>query len=139
MSYIQKELFLDLPFTSQSVLIEWWKTEIGDIVYFPLCKSIVEIKNKEACDINDNDKKGYIDKITNKPVFLRIPIFSDIQLKKFIEDKTSNVISVEESDSITYLYLIKIGDNTIYSNDLLKTYWMEAIKIIKNIKKVEFF
>jgi len=81
MNFITKEQFLKQSDEVQKVLIEWWKPSIGDIATGKNSEFAVISDYKEAKAAGDY--KGYP---------LVVPLFTETQLRNFIEDSTKGKV-----------------------------------------------
>lgn len=124
MEYISAEEFLNQPKEVQDVFWDWWMPSKGDINYSPVRNGIevVEIENNSF----QRRKNGYI------------PLFSEGQLRRFIEDKTDSKIIVQPSMEgkyhvgyDKYCEWSESGDYSglVYCYDLLEAYWKVAVDI----------
>ena len=126
MEYISAEEFLKQPKEVQEVFWTWWRPSKGDINYSPVRNGIevVEIENNSVQRRNN----GYI------------PLLTEGQLRKFIEDKTECKIETVwcECGWSYNIDLVKNYDSgelvKRYYNlgeDLLQAYWTVACEIAK--------
>ncbi len=128
MEYISAEEFLKQPMKVQQVIFEWWKPSDGDLF--------------------ENDLIGGFGVITGEKKFKNglIPLLTEGQLRKFIEDKYDCKMMVEYT--ICENIVIKLGKInkitgsfgfdrkfTCHKNkfDLLKAYWVVACEIAKGV------
>lgn len=129
MEYISAKEFLKKPKEVQEVFIDWWRPSKGDINYSPVRNGIevVEIENNSVQRRNN----GYI------------PLLTEGQLRKFIEDKTECKICLEYYKTTGYEVLLSDIEhnkenaeqfNNWYEDlgtDLLQAYWKVACEIAK--------
>jgi len=136
MEFITVEQFREQPKEVQRVFLDWWQPSVGDIycnLYSPQPNNLLFITKGqlEIFKIFKDDIKLY-----------RIPLFTEGQLRKFIEDKTGC-----KTDMVFYMYDgydIEISkphyiDGYCLSQktfeylgeDLLQAYWKVACKIAK--------
>lgn len=123
MEYISAKEFLKKPKEVQEVFIDWWRPSKGDINYSPVRNGIevVEIENNSVQRRNN----GYI------------PLLTEGQLRKFIEDKTRYKVEapwhgcydIYLVDQLTGQEVIK--DYFNLDTDLLQAYWKVACEIAK--------
>ncbi|HBJ1650900.1 TPA: hypothetical protein LA460_000119 [Clostridium botulinum] len=126
MEYISVEEFLKQPKEVQNVFIGWWKPSQGDL-YSDLHNNILVINVQlELFKSFANDIKEYA-----------TPLFTEGQLRKFIEDKTGGKV---ESYYAWDWYTIAIRDTGCGGDDpqidteetnLLQAYWKVACEIAK--------
>ncbi len=152
MEFISSEEFLRQPKEVQEVFLEWWKPSIGDIF---LSKTIIEdadienginspIYEKHIHLITEKDIKKYgLEFFPNGIDALVTPLFTEGQLRKFIEDKTNGKV---ESYYAWDYYTIAIRDTGCGGDDpqcdteetnLLQAYWKVACEIAKEIVENE--
>lgn len=137
MEFITVEQFQEQPLEVQKVFIEWWQPEIGDI--FDWIKSKGKVKSdlrKMECCNSEN-----IIEMTNCFKGIkegdRIPLFTERQLRKFIEDKLEMKIQCEIHPlTLDYIILVKNNSgNKVWMHtgkeDLLQAYWKVACMIAK--------
>ena len=147
MKFITTEQFLKEDKEVQKVFIDWWKPSIGDLFKYNYGYSNIDIINLKSIE-EDTEKSKYSAHI--------IPLLTEGQLRKFIEDKSSDfdleseaVIEIEFytkedlEDKVTQKeigYLIKILDKSDgllidcccdLGTDLLQAYWKVAVQIAK--------
>ncbi|MGL4107248.1 hypothetical protein [Clostridium sp. LP20] len=101
MEYITVEQFREQPEEVQKVFLDWWKPILGDIFNIEMVVQEQDIYNGIPYDICDN----YITVVDHKTLkygdgFVKngldgvvTPLFTEGQLRKFIEDKTKCVMS----------------------------------------------
>lgn len=132
MEFITVEQFKEQPKEVQEVFLDWWKPRIGDIFIF----------NTDEYDNSDSNigVLGSIKQINitrrSKGKY-RIPLFTEGQLRKFIEDKTGcrieTVIGI-----MGYCFVFRLKDSrwekdrlSIVTDDLLQAYWKVACMVAK--------
>ena len=123
MEFISAEEFLKQDEKVQETFINWWEPAKGDLFENNLIGGFgVVIDNKKH-------KNGLI------------PLLTEGQLRKFIEDKTGGIETIEhyigigEYDIKTLPLVDGIYENDIYEDlgdDLLQAYWKVAIEIAKH-------
>lgn len=133
MEFITVEQFQEQPLKVQKMLMDWWKCDYGDLYYYnedPLKYKDFEIINSNLeCDLN-----GDFDYFKSIGV---IPIFTEGQLRKFIEDKLDMKIQCEIHPlTLDYIILVKNNSgNKVWMHtgkeDLLQAYWKVACMIAK--------
>ena len=132
MEFITVEQFQEQPIEVQKVFLDWWKCDYGDLYYYnedPLeYKDFEIIDNSLECDI-----EGDFDYFKSIGV---IPIFTEGQLRKFIEDNTRYKIESNLYRNGYDIYLCE--DDGCYikayesvDKDLLQAYWKVACIIAK--------
>lgn len=138
MEFITVEQFKEQPKEVQKVFLDWWKPSVGDIFIF----------NTDEYDNSDSNigVLGSIKQINitrrSKGKY-RIPLFTEGQLRKFIEDKIGGRLDVECSDildnyqvyDITVFGVNGLGfegisfERYVNADDLLEAYWKVACMI----------
>ena len=125
MEFITAEQFLKEDKKVQEVFINWWKPSEFDVYSIKedlsshrVCKSDIEdYKNDELYNI----KSGYC-----------IPLLTEGQLRKFIEDKTGvKYIGLEHYLKTGYDIYVEDMIFEDLGNDLLQAYWKVAVQIAK--------
>ena len=127
MEFISAEEFLKQPIEVQKVFLDWWKEEKGDL--FVLRKEYEKIKHSaEIRCCNYDLAKMY-----------GIPLFTEGQLRQFIEDKTNSKADIIHSKFDGYG--VELYENESYGNyidgftdlgeNLLQAYWNVALEIAK--------
>lgn len=140
MEFITVEQFQEQPVEIQKVFLDWWKCDYGDLYYYnedPLEYKDFEIINSSLeCDLNGDF--DYFKSIG------AIPIFTENQLRRFIEEKTGC-----KTDTTFFLYdgytieISKIYEEEGYcisqkafeylGEDLLQAYWKVACMIAEEV------
>lgn len=128
MEFITVEQFKEQPKEVQKVFLDWWKPQSADLFKYKLLFNVVDCLCGEAISpFNEN----YV-------VFKKdcIPLFTEGQLRKFIEDNTRYKI-----ESILYrngydIYLCEddgcyIKEYESVDKDLLQAYWKVACMVAK--------
>lgn len=132
MEFITVEQFQEQPLKVQKTFLDWWKCDYGDLYYYnenPLIKykDFKIIDNDLACEVY-----GDFDYFKKAGV---IPIFTEGQLRKFIEDKLEMKIQCEIHPlTLDYIILVKNNSgNKVWMHtgkeDLLQAYWKVACEI----------
>ncbi len=133
MEFITVEQFQEQPLKVQKTFLDWWKCDYGDLYYYN--EDPLEYKDFEI--INSNlkyDLNGDFDYFKSIGV---IPIFTEGQLRKFIEDKLEMKIQCEIHPlTLDYIILVKNNSgNKVWMHtgkeDLLQAYWKVACMIVK--------
>lgn len=154
MEFITAEQFLKEDKEVQEVFVDWWKPSLYDLVsYEHIVIQSGPITYRKDTKCLDGSSGVKIANINKKDY---IPLLTEGQLRKFIEDKSSDfdleseaVIEIEFyakkdlEDKVTQKeigYLIKILDKSDgllidcccdLGTDLLQAYWKVAVKIAK--------
>lgn len=138
MEFITVEQFKEQPKEVQKVFLDWWKPSVGDIFIF----------NTDEYD-NSDSNIGVLGSIKQINITRRskgkyiIPLFTEGQLRKFIEDKIGGRLDVECSDildnyqvyDITVFGVNGLGfegisfERYVNADDLLEAYWKVACMI----------
>lgn len=143
MEFITAEQFLKEDKKVQEVFIDWWKPERGDLVAYEHTIIGTGKIRKEMCMnclfFHSNVK--YAEKVGKY-----IPLFTEGQLRKFIEDKTRSYFSCEiinplvNEEGFRFVFEFYSGKEfkyneklrkEIYAIDLLQAYWQVAVQITK--------
>ncbi len=138
MEYINAEEFLKQPVGVQKVFADWWKPSDGDIFWW----------NKDKCidccyHMSFMDNKDINNLKEDKEV---IPLFTEGQLRKFIEDKTGGKV-ILTYNLLNDILIKVVKGNDIHNNALeticrypidrksnvLNAYWKVACKIAKEV------
>ncbi len=125
MEYISGKEFRKQPMEVQQVIFEWWRPSKGDLF--------------------ENDLIGGFGVITGEKKLKNglIPLLTEGQLRKFIEDKTGCIMMVQYDflDNTYEIYLSSNSDNEedygwIHNlgTDLLQAYWKVVCEIAKESK-----
>lgn len=131
MEFITVEQFKEQPVEVQKMFLDWWKPRIGDIFIF----------NTDEYDNSDSNigVLGSIKQINitrrSKGKY-RIPLFTEGQLRKFIEDKTGGKVDASFGGKTYTVYsnedfglIFKMYEDI--DSDLLQAYWKVACMIAK--------
>lgn len=131
MEFITVEQFQEQPLKVQKTFLDWWKCEYGDLYYYnedPLKYKDFEIIN------NDLECEVYGDFDYFKSIGV-IPIFTEGQLRKFIEDKKGEIVEINLYCGgyciVTEYRKFELGN---LGRDLLQAYWKVACEIAKEEK-----
>ena len=132
MQYISEEEFRKQPIEVQKVFIDWWRPSMGDLYTYSY--------EEDSASINCCNSKTQIEQ-TNRwkglEIGQRTPLFTEGQLREFIEKKTNCKINVAYEDAEI---IIRLDDLKSYEfkrifnnldNDLLQALWQVALKIAK--------
>ncbi|WP_321993210.1 hypothetical protein [Clostridium butyricum] len=138
MEYISAEEFLKQPGEVQKVFVQWWKPSTGDL--FSWIKNYEEYENDlrklECC--NSYNIVEMTKSFKGIKEGDRIPLLSEGQLRKFIEDKTEfPILKIElingRYDIYTqYKAIDNYSDICVYDElgeNLLQAYWKVAVQI----------
>lgn len=125
MEYISAEEFSKQDKKVQKIFLDWWKPSVGDICAYKMGRNIEDYYLWKKTFIScESDIKG---------IMHDIPLLTEGQLRKFIEDKTECCVSCFCEDyEKTYGYKIihGFGDYDYKKDtDLLKAYWQVAVQI----------
>jgi hypothetical protein len=130
MEYISAEEFLKQTKEVQNVFHEWWEPKESDLYFHEADNTVVECFNCEhdGLYISHRSNVSYREDMS--------PIFTEGQLRKFIEDKTGNKVTLVQPKTLPieiWLYTDK-GIKIISSIDkfnVLQAYWKVALEIAK--------
>lgn len=132
MEFISAEEFLEQNEKVKKVFLEWWKPSDGDIYWWKEDKYIDCCYNWKFIDNTD------VDNLKGREI---IPLLTEGQLRKFIEDNTEG--KVEFYPDVYHgerYYTIMIRDSgcggddpefEVDADDVLQAYWKVAIQIAK--------
>lgn len=132
MEFITVEQFKEQPLEVQKVFLDWWKCEHYDIYAWAM-----DLKGNKWC-IENCTNQIQADTINKgKTIEFLIPLFTEGQLRKFIEDKLDMKIQCEIHPlTLDYIILVKNNSgNKVWMHtgkeDLLQAYWKVACMIAK--------
>ena len=136
MKFISVEEFLKQDEKVQETFINWWKPDIGDLFKYK------ETDEHDCIEVECIQSKNRLRTISFAEV---IPLLTEGQLRKFIEDKTGGIENIEyfigigEYDIKTMPLVDGIYEHDIYEDlgdDLLQAYWKVAVEIAsKEVKE----
>lgn len=127
MEFISSEDFLKQDEKVQVVLLNWWKPSSGDLFQYRKLFNVVDYCSGTTIQPFYN----------SYAVFKKdcIPLFTEGQLRKFIEDKTAmGTVNVDYFEGYRIKINISINQSKYYKdlgNDLLHAYWKVAIEVAK--------
>lgn len=165
MEFITVEQFKEQPVEVQKVFLDWWQPEIGDLISYKtkainnnwttidkwLTKCITEddifnypSKTELIKSLSYINEHNYSDEI--------VPIFTEGQLRKFIENKTNGIVKlvqwhIHDSQVSKHGYAIDILRKNEYhvtyhykdlGENLLQAYWQVACEIAKELFRVKY-
>lgn len=129
MEFITVEQFQEQPKEVQKVFLDWWKPSNGDI-YLDVYKNNNVIECCHHIKFMNNEDVEHM-KVDNDA----IPLFTEGQLRKFIEDKENiKVQSMFDIFSLEYALLINSKGTMLArtgTDDLLEAYWKVACMVAK--------
>lgn len=133
MEFISVEQFLKEDKEVQKVFIDWWKPSTGDLFKegkgkYALYKAVYISPN----NIGDTDIFCALseDRFYKKEKV--VPLFTEGQLRKFIEDKTGvKYIGLEHYLKTGYDIYVEDMIFEDLGKDLLQAYWKVAVQIAK--------
>lgn len=149
MEYISAEEFLKQPEEVQKVFVDWWKPSIGDLFTWNDSSDY-----HDMCEVNCCSSKNIVNMTCKNKGFelgKRIPLLTEGQMRKFIEDNTGCKVRLEPyQNSIgikgTQINLVRgiclsFGVSKPYYEeqvykcfdsldvDVIKAYWQVAVEI----------
>lgn len=136
MEFITVEQFQEQPVEVQKVFLDWWQPNKGDIY----C-NLYNNQQDNVLVINDCQLeifKGFKDDIK----LYGIPLLTEGQLRKFIEDKTNTQIETSLTVYKQYvLWIVRVKGEDYESFDtrednLLQAYWKLACEVATDICKL---
>lgn len=126
MEFITVEQFQEQPVEAQKVFLDWWKPNIGDLATGRYEKIVAISSQRDIDAVRKYKGERYA-----------MPLFTEGQLREFIEDKTLGIDVIQfKGNKIT----ISIYDNSKplcfreyknLSDNLLQAYWKVACEIAK--------
>ena len=128
MEFISAEDFLKQDEKVQVVFLNWWKPSSGDLFQYRKLFNVVDYCSGTTIQPFYN----------SYAVFKKdcIPLFTEGQLRKFIEDKTAmGTVNVDYFEGYRIKINISINQSKYYKdlgNDLLQAYWNVAVEIAKH-------
>lgn len=140
MEFITVEQFQEQPKEVQKVFIDWWKPQEFDIYAY---KEGLKPRRVTETDIEDI----YNNEVYNVKSGFAIPLFTEGQLRNFIEDKTLGIVKlvqwhIHDSQVSKRGYSIDILRKNEYhvtyhykdlGEDLLQAYWKVACMIAEEL------
>lgn len=132
MEFITVEQFREQPIEVQEVFLDWWEPSIGDIYSF----IDLEEYSNDTCLIQCLSSPIQVTVASNcKQEGNRIPLFTEGQLRKFIEDKTNRKSQfMLHPFSGYYVFPIVRKEEMLLhagTDDLLQAYWKVACILAK--------
>lgn len=146
MEFINAEEFLNQPKEIQKVFMEWWQPSIGDLY---ACTNNGVLKVIDVDVLSEYETEGSLKNTIhcfNSIYDYIIPLLTEGQLRKFIEDKTNSTIDItrtflKEGNKYNFdfeLWIvvenrIKYNGSFEYDmeNNLLQAYWKVACEMAK--------
>ena len=128
MKFVTPEKFLLQPKEIQQVFLNWWKLAIGDLYSY----KEIDLHDRIRCKcIRSEGHLMNLNVIHAKDGI--IPLFTERQLRDFIEEQTESFIEVRQYDGKKYLYLYSefLGECEQEFQDLLGGYWQMAVSTAK--------
>lgn len=140
MEFITVEQFQEQPKEVQKVFIDWWQPQEFDIYAY---KEDLKPRRVTETDIEDI----YNNEVYNVKSGFAIPLFTEGQLRRFIEDKTDGIVKlvqwhIHDSQVSKRGYAIDILRKNEYhvtyhykdlGEDLLQAYWKVACMIAEEL------
>ena len=131
MKFISAEEFLKQDKKVQETFINWWEPDIGDLFMYK------EKDEHDCIEVECIQSKNRLRTISFAEV---IPLLTEGQLHKFIEDKTGCYIDISHNSMDTCIQLCDKEDEypieewewQYLSNDLLQAYWKVAVEIAEH-------
>ena len=133
MEYISAEEFLKQPEEVQAVFLNWWEPSVGDLFNFPEIDSQDCREVEYICSVN---------RLKTISLTRTIPLLTEGQLRKFIEDKTGYKIDLNYYEINVYDLALTEGKTNYFNyldlgHDLLQAYWKVACEIASSEVKDE--
>ena len=129
MKYISAEEFLKQDKKIQKAILDWWQPEFGDLIEHNGKYCIIDtfVNALNCCSVNlynDGNCTFNKDKV--------IPLLTEGQLRKYIEDKIQSKITDFKyclNPKVSYTSQYRIEDINSDTQDLLEAYWKMACKV----------
>ncbi len=136
MQYISAEEFLKQDKEVQKVFLDWWKPSIGDLYCI---KQRINLFDDTTQQILQTVSFNYDESSKNLMLGFNFiaPLFTEGQLRKFIEDKKCGKVDItyDNEDGCAIGLTDKTGlYSDLYNHldkDLFKAYWEVAVHIAK--------
>ena len=129
MEYISGEDFLKQPKEVQQVFLDWWKPDLFDLY---ACREENKTHRVTETDLEDIEEEYFLN--IKKVGY---PLFTEGQLRKFIEDKTECFIATSPTYKCDGYDITILGIEeytyTIKGTNLLQAYWEVACEIAKGL------
>lgn len=140
MEFITVEQFQEQPKEVQKTFLDWWKPQEFDMYAY---KEDLKPRRVTETDIEDI----YNNEVYNVKSGFAIPLFTEGQLRRFIEDKTDGIVKlvqwhIHDSQVSKRGYAIDILRKNEYhvtyhykdlGEDLLQAYWKVACMIAEEL------
>lgn len=132
MEFITVEQFKEQPKEVQKVFLDWWEPSVGDIFQFETV-----VFNNDDSTIGVIGSKRQIKIVEDGKGEYRMPLFTEGQTRRFIEDKTNTDTILGLSDCKEYIVALIKNDDDLYKTidtketNLLQAYWKVACMIAK--------
>lgn len=137
MDFITVEQFKDQTLEVQKVFIDWWNCEPHDIYAW-----VLNSKGNKWCieSCNNQIQADTINK--GKAVDFCIPLFTEGQIRRFIEDKTGYDLEIIKTSSvgkcadICFYNRVENGNHPKFrvgTQNLFQAYWQVACEIAKEL------
>ena len=133
MEFITVEQFLEKPKEIQKIFLEWWNPSVGDLYTYAIVND--QDYSELHCVTSIN-----VARLTSKNKGGRVPLFTEGQLRKFIEDKTEfpiekiELINGQYDIYTRYKAIDNYSDIRLFSElgrSVLQAYWKVACMIAK--------
>ena len=136
MKYISAEEFLKQPKKVQEVFIDWWQPSIGDLYCI---KQRINLFDDTTQQILQTVSFNYDEASKNLMLVFNFiaPLFTEGQLRKFIEDKTNRIVELYLNVYKQYNFMLVSRNSEEFilyesrKEDLLQAYWKVACEIAK--------
>lgn len=134
MEYISAEEFLKQPRKIQEMFLEYSPIKEGD-----LYKDVSDLDIIESLDYIKDDDESFIYHSMRENMsdyFTVVPLLTEGQLRKFIEDKTRYKVEINYYEINGYDLSLTEGKTNYFNyldlgHDLLQAYWKVACEIAK--------
>lgn len=133
MEFISAKEFSNQPKEVQEVFMEWWKPQQFDLYLFDNKTLEITLRSDDDLILPIRSNSVWDEKARC------IPLFTEGQLRRFIEDKTRKILFIdfEKIDGKLNYSIYLFQDNDRYENydnlgdDLLQAYWKVALEVAK--------
>lgn len=145
LDHISVEQFLEQSKEVRKILMDWWKPQRFDLFAWHIkgLDTIYVVQKYE-----EEDKNKYILPIGTYDAWndIRecIPLFTECQLRKLIEDKTGKKIWISHNCGYSegHVYIIQLGNDStefykkhdqfaIVTEDLMQAFWQIVIELVR--------
>lgn len=140
MKFILVEKFNEQPLSVQNNLLDWWKMECGDLY---IQRGMYDSGDPFATVMCINELlEGDIEGLWNEFKEGVYPLFTEDNLRNYIQEKVDCLLSVESSPKGFIVKGTRYSDNSntlvldcnTHKSDLLEVYWVIACELANSPK-----